>query len=244
MDNSIAAKHEPVFAVVIRFSKARLYWLFVRQFFRFPDNSVALIDGCLSSVSEYRAGQGFYYSAGILSFLMVGVLPGIQIFRMRDSPGVNSDTQHIFADSGISTVMGPLSNFAEWSFAADATEDKQHLTVKFRSGAVVLPKDQVRETGIAPHPCDHPIQLKGEGEAILRLMSVFVGTRMLLREVVGLTELESVTSCVSRLASKPISYLFTITYIRLYAPWSPIGVQIRQKDSDPLFIRGLRMLPI
>lgn len=28
------------------------------------------------------------------------------------------------------------------------------------------------------------------------------------------------------------------------APWSPNGVQIRQKDSDPRFVRGLRMLPI
>lgn len=144
MDDSIAAKHEPV-AVVIRFSKAHLYWLFVRQLFRFPTILWLLLTVALVAFVEYRAGQGFYYSAGIL-VLMVGVLPGIQIFRMRNSPGVNSDTQHIFADPGISTVMGPLSNFAEWSFAADATEDKQHLTVKFRSGAVVLPKDQVQET--------------------------------------------------------------------------------------------------
>jgi hypothetical protein len=144
MDDSITAKHEPV-TVVIRISKAHLYWLIVRQFFKFPTILWLLFAVALIALVEYRAGEGFYYTAGIL-VLMVGVLPGIQIFRMRNSPGVNSDTRHIFADSGISTVMGPLSNFAEWSFAADATEDKRYVTVKFRSGAVVLPKDQLQET--------------------------------------------------------------------------------------------------
>jgi hypothetical protein len=94
---------------------------------------------------ENKAGQGFYMSTGLL-LLFFGLLPGVQIFRMRKSPGVNSDTQHVFSDSGISTVMGPVSNFAEWSFVIDATENKRHLTVRFKSGAVVLPKKQLQET--------------------------------------------------------------------------------------------------
>jgi hypothetical protein len=42
--------------------------------------------------------------------------------------------------------MRPVSNFAEWSFATEAVEDKRHLTVRFKSGAVLLPKDQLQET--------------------------------------------------------------------------------------------------
>jgi hypothetical protein len=114
MDDSIAAKHEPV-AVVIRFNSADLYWLMLRQFFKFPAILWLSFTVGLIAFFDYRAG-GFYYSVGVLVFI-VGFLPGIQIFRMRKSPGVNSDTQHIFADSGISTVMGPVSNFAEWSYA-------------------------------------------------------------------------------------------------------------------------------
>jgi site-specific recombinase XerD len=74
-----------------------------------------------------------------------GVLPLVQVLRMRNSPGVNSDTQHGFSATGISTMMGPVSNFAEWSFAKDAKEDNRHITVRFKSGAVLLPKNQLRE---------------------------------------------------------------------------------------------------
>lgn len=41
--------------------------------------------------------------------------------------------------------MGPVSNFAEWSFATEASEDKRHLTVRFKSGAVLLPKEQLQD---------------------------------------------------------------------------------------------------
>jgi hypothetical protein len=116
----------------------------LRQFFKFPAILWLSFTVGLIAFFDYRAG-GFYYSVGVLVFI-VGFLPGIQIFRMRKSPGVNSDTQHIFADSGISTVMGPVSNFAEWSYATDADENKRRLTVRFKNGAVVLPKDQLQET--------------------------------------------------------------------------------------------------
>jgi hypothetical protein len=42
--------------------------------------------------------------------------------------------------------MGSVSNFAEWSFVIDATENKRDLTVRFKSGAVALPKEQLQET--------------------------------------------------------------------------------------------------
>lgn len=144
MDESIAAKHE-LLAVVIRFSKANLYRLLLRQFLKFPTVLGFLFPVGLVAFFEFRSGQGFYLSVGLLMFLF-GVLPAIQIFRMRNSPGVNSDTQHVFSDSEISTVMGPVSNFAEWSYATDAAENKWHLTVRFKNGAVVLPKDQLQET--------------------------------------------------------------------------------------------------
>ena len=44
--------------------------------------------------------------------------------------------------------MGPISNFAEWSFATEAGEDKRHLTVCFKRGAVLLPKVQLQEAGL------------------------------------------------------------------------------------------------
>jgi hypothetical protein len=155
MDDSITAKHEPV-TVVIRISKAHLYWLIVRQFFKFPTILWLLFAVALIALVEYRAGEGFYYTAGIL-VLMVGVLPGIQIFRMRNSPGVNSDTRHIFADSGISTVMGPLSNFAEWSFAADATEDKRYVTRQVQERRRRAAQGPITGNGTTLHPCNCPI---------------------------------------------------------------------------------------
>jgi capsule polysaccharide modification protein KpsS len=77
--------------------------------------------------------------------LFFGVLPLVQLLRVRRGPGVNSDTQHGFSATGISTTRGPVSNFADWSFAKDAKEDKRHITVRFKSGAVLLPKDQLRD---------------------------------------------------------------------------------------------------
>lgn len=130
---------------MIRFSKAALFWLIVRQFFHFPAILWLSLTIALIAFVEYRAGQAFYYSVGVLIFV-VAVLPGIQIFRMRNSPGVNSDTEHVFDDSGISTIMGPVSNFAKWSYATGAVENKRLLTVRFKRGAVVLPKGQLHET--------------------------------------------------------------------------------------------------
>lgn len=91
-------KHEPV-AVVIRFSSADLFWLMIRQFFKFP--AVLWLVFAVGSVAffEYRAGQGLYYSVGLLLFIVV-VLPAIQAFRMRKSPGVNSETEHVFPMAG------------------------------------------------------------------------------------------------------------------------------------------------
>ena len=78
----------------------------LRQFSKFPAVLWLLFAVGLVAFFEYRGGQGFYFSVGLLVFL-VGVLPAIQTFRMRKSPGGgNSETQHIFSDSGIATVMG------------------------------------------------------------------------------------------------------------------------------------------
>jgi hypothetical protein len=143
MDASKAPTHEPV-AVVVRFSKADLYRMILREFVRFPRLLGFLLPIACVAFFERRGGSGYYLSFALALF-MFGAMPVIQIFRIRNHPGVDSDTQHVFSDSGISTAMGPLSNFAEWSFAASATEDERHLTVKFKSGAVVLPKNQLHD---------------------------------------------------------------------------------------------------
>ncbi|MCC6262951.1 MAG: hypothetical protein IT169_05180 [Bryobacterales bacterium] len=144
MEDSIAAKHELV-AVVIRLSRTDLYRILLRQFFKFPIVLGLLFPVGLMAFSENQEGQGFWLSSGFL-VLLFGILPAVQIFRMRNSPGVNSDMQHIFSDSGISTVMGPVSNFADWTFATRASENMRYITVHFKRGAVVLPKDQVQES--------------------------------------------------------------------------------------------------
>ena len=42
--------------------------------------------------------------------------------------------------------MGPISNFGDWSYTRKAKEDRRYLTIKFKRGAVILPKKQLHES--------------------------------------------------------------------------------------------------
>lgn len=146
MGHSMTARTDenaPV-VVTVRFSKADLYRIILHGYVKFPTILGFLLPVAALAFFEVRGNGSFYLSCTMLLFFL-GVLPLVQVVRMRNSPGINSDTQHGFSATGISTTMGPVSNFAEWSFAKDAREDDRHITVRFKSGAVLLPKNQLRE---------------------------------------------------------------------------------------------------
>jgi hypothetical protein len=133
--------------VTVRFSTADLYQIILRGFVRFPAILGFLLPVAFVAFFEGRGGRGFYLSCTMLLFFF-GVLPVVQVLRMRNHPGIKSDTQHGFSATSISTIMGPISNFADWSFARDAKEDNRHITVRFKSGAVLLPKNQLGKEDI------------------------------------------------------------------------------------------------
>ena len=138
MDDLTKARPQPV-TVVIRFNTSDIYRLTLLEFVKFPRALLFLLPVAGVGFFEAKAGEGPSLSLALLVFLF-GVLPAIHVFRIRKSPGVNSETQHGFSDSGISTVMGPVSNFAAWSFGKDAAEDARHLTVRSKNGAVIPPR--------------------------------------------------------------------------------------------------------
>jgi hypothetical protein len=121
-----------------------LYKIILRSYVEFPTILGFLLPVAAVAFYEIR-GEGSPSMSCAMLLLFFGVLPLVQLLRVRRGPGVNSDTQHGFSATGISTTMGPVSNFADWSFAKDAKEDKRHITVRFKSGAVLLPKDQLRD---------------------------------------------------------------------------------------------------
>lgn len=138
------AETAPLASVVITFTLGELYWLTVRQFLRFPVVLGFLVPILFILYTELRSGSSPLWACGLALFLFA-VLPAVQVFRIRNSPGVKTPTRHEFTRIGISTFMGPVNNFGHWSYVKEASEGRNYLTIKFQRGAVILPKRQLTQ---------------------------------------------------------------------------------------------------
>jgi hypothetical protein len=136
--------------VVVLFSITTrdLLWLQVRAPLKFPKILVLIVSMAILESLGLIGGLGPYFGP-VLTVCLVFILPAMVILVMRNSLGVNAPIHCGFSPSGISAVTGSVRNSFEWSFAPSASENRWYLTVKFKSGDILLPKYQLRQEDVA-----------------------------------------------------------------------------------------------
>jgi hypothetical protein len=133
--------------VTVRLNKLSLYWYWMKALTRFPAVLGFLLPIALVAYNEARMDRGFYVTLGLSLFLFVG-LPWAAILLLYRNTLLKNPVRFTFSDSGISTVLPPVSNFVEWSFASRAIENSRYILIFLKNGFVLLPKDQMSESDV------------------------------------------------------------------------------------------------
>lgn len=127
-----------------------------KQLITLPDNGRLSLNVCLNetmasisyvpnSIGESPLDEGRYLRSR--NQRVFAGLPGLHVLRIRNSPAVTTDTHHVSSNSGIASIIGPVSNFVDWSFARKADENRRYLVINFKQGSpFLLPKRQLNET--------------------------------------------------------------------------------------------------